>query len=77
MDRRQAGRYEIDYEEDGGTFSIRREGQAAMALNFEEVYALWALLDDHKRRIQQLQDNKLLQDFAQLNEPGISRAEQS
>jgi hypothetical protein len=69
MDRRQAGRYEIAYEEDGGTLSIRPEGRAAILLSFEEVYALWALLDDHKRRIQQLQDSKLLQDFAKLNEP--------
>jgi hypothetical protein len=60
------GRFEFDYERDGGTLRIQQEGKAAIVLDFESVFDLWSLLDSHKSRIEQLQQDKLIQDFADL-----------
>jgi hypothetical protein len=60
------GRFEFDYERDGGALRIQQEGKAAIVLDFESVFDLWSLLDSHKSRIEQLQQDKLIQDFADL-----------
>jgi hypothetical protein len=72
------GRFGFDYERDGGTLRIQQEGRSAIVLNFEEVFDLWALLDSHKSHIQRLQQNKLIQDFADLEKRlGVEQDEQT
>ena len=70
------GHFAFDYERDGGTLRIQPEEQAAIVLDFESVFDLWSLLDSHKSRIEQLQQDKLIQDFADLEKrPSAEQAE--